>query len=333
MSSVRSPGPEARQLALLVLFLRSRRPLTREEIWRSVPGGWTGALASARRKFERDKRGLRELGVSLDYDALRGSYTLDRGRHALISMELTAGEGVLLRQAGALIAEDEGSPFAPEVLGALTRLMAAAHRPSALADPPSDLVLHHPATDDDPDLPVKLARAVLASRRRLPLHFEYRAARWSQPASRIVHPWGVFARRGRWHVVGECQTALAERSFRLAHARALEIPGLPDARPRFVRPPGVDLAAIAGCPPWRYRVHDPIDLTLECDAALADSIARALGGRAEGREVSVATSNLQALLARLIDWMPRVRVTGPPSAVSAWREPLQALLTLAEGGS
>ncbi len=326
MKHRRSQGPEERQLALLVLFLRSRGALTRAEIWAAVPGAWDGKEASARRKFERDKRALRELGVTLDFDALRGCYQLDRSRHALLPVQLTAGEGVLLRQAGALVVEDAASPFAPEVLGALTRFMAAAHRTSPLAEPPGDLVLHHPATDADPELPVKLSRAVLAARRRLPLRFTYRAPHHRGRTDRELHPWGVFAKRGRWFVVGECQHQGAERTFQLAHASGLEVVGLPDARPRFERPRELDLEALADRPPWRYPVHELCAVTLRAEAELADAIARALGGRAEGVEVIVEASNLPALFERLLDWSPRVSVQGPEEAVRAWREPLRELL-------
>ena len=336
---LRSPPPEERQLALLVALLRSRRAMTRAELYGALPEGWRGNAASSRRKFERDKRALRDLGVELHFDPARGCYSLDSTALRLGRLDLSPAEGVLLRQAAAAAVEDPAFPYAPEVLGALVRLSAAARTTSPLADPPSDLLVHHPAVElaEHPELAQRLAKLLRAVRRRLPVTFEYRRPWWPAASTRRLEPWGLFCRRGRWSVVGRCVDLAAERTYRLSGIEGLQVVGLPDSGPRFERPPGCDPAAAANRPPWRFDTHQEREVLVAVDAELAEGLARRLGEselrgeaaagpRGPRRLVAVRVTDAPALLRALRAELPRVAVLGPPDLAESWAAPLRRLL-------
>jgi proteasome accessory factor B len=319
--------PEERQLALLVALLRTRRPLMRSELWRTLPGAWPDT-AAGRRKFERDKRALRSLGIEFLYDPRRHSYSLDRRALRLGRLDLPEAEAVLLRQAAALAVEADGFPYGPEALGALVRLSAAGRRTSPLAEPPDDLLVHHPSLEvgRHPDLPNALARLLAAVRRRLVVTFRYRPEGGGAERARRVEPWGLFCKRGRWYLSGRCLDAGAERTFRVTRATSLRVRGLPDAGPAFERPADFDPGVRADRPPWRFAVHAARAVTIQVDRALADALARQLGGEVvQPGRVSVSTTNEPALLEELRRHLPRVAVVAPSDAAERWRRPLRAL--------
>ncbi len=320
--------PEERRLALLVALLRARRTLTRSELWDTLPGAW-GRGASGRRKFERDKKALRDHGIDLRFDPGRNGYALDPRAIRLGRLDLPAAEAVLLRQAAALAIEAEGFPYGPEALGAIVRLSAAAGRTSPLADPADDLLVHHPALEaaNHPALPRKLGQLLLATRRRLPVTFRYRPEAGGRAGRRTVEPWGLFCQRGRWYLSARCRAAGAERTFRVTRADGLSVKGLPDGPPAFERPADYDPADRANLLAWRFAVHDRIDVVLRVDPELVASLALRLDGREDGPErVIVPTTNQNALLAELRGHLPRVAVVGPPDVAARWREPLRALV-------
>ena len=74
------PAADQRILELLLLLLDAGRPLSRSEIFEAIPGYRTGNPPPGERKFERDKKELRELGVPLDQPDPDDTRLRDRSR-------------------------------------------------------------------------------------------------------------------------------------------------------------------------------------------------------------------------------------------------------------
>lgn len=326
-------GPNERQLALLALLRRHREPLSLERLRRELPGSWGGSKAAARRKFERDKKALAELGVILRYDPRMQGYALDRASLELRPIGLTPTQAALARQAAALVAEDPASPFAPEVRGAFVRLWAIDEPVDPEEPAPQDLVFHHPSRDHDPDLPDRLGRITLAAWRRLPIRFNYRRWPTACPLLRELQPWGLFASRGWWYVVGHCPAADARRTYGVSRISEVRVEGLPDGGARFERPAGFDLRAAATRKPWDFDLHDPVQVSMRVDAAIAPNVMRVLeqtvvDGDPDGDAPVLlhrTTTWTQALLDALREWIPRVEVVAPEKVLREWREPLDSV--------
>ena len=303
-----------------------------------MPEDYGGEPASARRKFERDKGDLADLGFPLGYDAVRNLYSPPVMALRQRRLLLGGAEAAVVRIALAVAAGDPASPLRTEANGCLARLARATAPPPVLPGlAPSRSVspnalpvqVHHPTRESAPHLHDALRRFGVAIRRRLPTTFTYEheagprrgggRRRW-----RAVEPWGLFAREGRWYLVGFDRDRQAERTFRVAEIDRLHVEGLPDGAPRFVRPPEFDIAAVAERRPWDFLVHAPVEARLRVDPVLAESAVRALGGdaRAEG-EVVVRTVTYAAALEDFAwERMPRVRPEAPERLVEAWRKRL-----------
>ncbi len=333
-------GPNARQLALLALLRRRRTPLSFEQLRTELPAAWAGSKAAARRKFERDKKALAELGVVLRYDPRGGGYKVDPRDLELRPVGLTRAEAALARQAAALVAQDPASPFAPEVRGAFVRLWSVDEPTDPESAPEQDLVFHHPTRDRDPDLPDRLGRLALAAWRRLPVRFHYRRWPTATPLHRELEPWGLYASRGWWYVVGRCPDVDARRTYSASRMSEVRVEGLPDGRPRFERPADFDLREAASRKPWDFDLHEPVEVTITVDSAIAENVARVLeatdddpDGGVPGRTTLRRRVTWTApLLERLREWLPRVEVLGPADARAEWRRPLDAIAARHGGG-
>ena len=326
-------GPNERQLAVLALLRRYRVPLSFERLRSELPQAWGGGKQAARRKFERDKKALAELGIVLRYDQRMRGYAIDRKALELRPVGLTPAQAALARQAAALVAEDRASPFAPEVRGAFFRLWSV-DEPTDPEEPVAeDLVFHHPTRDRDPDLPDRLGRLALAAWRRLPVRFRYRRWPTATPLDRALEPWGVYACRGFWYLVGRCPDAGGRRTYAVARLSEVHVEGLPDGRPRFERPADFDLRKAAARKPWDFELHDPVEVTIRADAAIAANVARVLGDIEPVEDAEVPGASLitrrvgwtQPLLEALREWLPRVEVLTPEAIRSEWRAPLDAI--------
>src|SRR6185295_7355800 len=83
---------------LLALLLETRVPLTLDNIVNQLAGQYPTGQTALRGAFERDKGLLRDIGVPIETEVLRGSsagqtgYRVDRDRYELRDLDLTEDE-------------------------------------------------------------------------------------------------------------------------------------------------------------------------------------------------------------------------------------------------
>ncbi len=249
-----------RILNLLAFLLTVDRPVTSEEIRRTV-GGYGDANAEAsRRMFERDKDLLRRLGIPLELrptDAweVEHGYVVPVDEYALPDPGLTDEERAALWLA-AQVVRIGGRPAGPE---ALFKLGGA---PLTMSGEPlaADLGQH---ADD-------LATTFAAVAERRELTFDYRGT------PRLVRPYGLVHRRGHWYVVGPEGDDERIKVFRVDRAAGL---ASGEERDAFTRP--ADFSAAAAIPeaPWEAGTEDVV-ATVHFDAEMAWWARRQLTGRA-----------------------------------------------------
>jgi proteasome accessory factor B len=204
-----------RLLGLVVCLLSTRRYLTAEQIRQAVPG-YPEDFEIFKRMFERDKEDLRDLGVPLEtgynqypFDDEAG-YRISQQAYELPELRLEADEAAVL---GLAVRVWRRAELANAAAGALLKLRAAG--------------VDDPGTDDpggpEPGIEPRLGRTEPAFgplweavRDRRPVRFPYRAAGRSDPAGRVLEPWGVVNRKGRWYVAGWDRDRGDTRVFRLS---------------------------------------------------------------------------------------------------------------------
>jgi proteasome accessory factor B len=200
--------PLERLINLLALLLESRRPLTFEDIRRTLPEAYTQEdKASAKRQFERDKDTLRQIGIPIDVvptDAfeIEEGYLVQRDRYELPDISFTPEE------AAALFVAAGGPEQDPQAAQAVRKLATGTE--TGLAS----LAEAAAAGGVDTSGPHLQAVADAAARRRR-VRFRYRPLE-GEPGDRQVDAWALLFRRGSWYLVGRDLDRDEVRSFRLS---------------------------------------------------------------------------------------------------------------------
>jgi proteasome accessory factor B len=197
-----------RLLSLVVCLLSARRYLTAAQIRDAVPG-YPDSFDAFKRMFERDKDELRELGIPLE-TGVNGSdeesgYRISRQAYELPEIRLEPDEAAVLGLAARVWRRAE---LAGAAEGALLKLRAAGIEAEEMSQPGIEPRLQTGEAAFGP-----LWEAV---RDRRPVSFGYLAAGRSSPQQRMLEPWGVVNRRGRWYVVGQDLDRGEQRVFRLS---------------------------------------------------------------------------------------------------------------------
>lgn len=179
-----------------------------------------------------------------------------------------------------------------------------------------------PIPDGEPtDIGVEHLKTILfavASRRRAQM--VYRA--WSgELTDRVVSPYHIVCRAGRWYVVGYCHLRRDQRVFRLDHIQSVAV--LADT----FDPPEIDaLAAVEqaiGQVPWRWEYRIRLDLSLDEAAQRIPRTIASVTREADSVIMRGYADDLAPLAHLLAGLRCRLVVLSPP-------ELRAALLALAE---
>ena len=202
-----------RLLSIVVLLLSSRRYLTAEQI-RAAVSGYPQEQEAFKRMFERDKEELRDLGIPLETGRSNPvdddlGYRISRQDYELPEIHLEPDEAAVLGIASRVW---QSAELAGAATGAALKLRAASREADGdgAASPPPGIQPR--LTTQEPSFG-PLWEAV---RDRRPVTFGHLAPGRSEPTKRILEPWGVVNRRGRWYVAGHDRTRDAPRVFRLS---------------------------------------------------------------------------------------------------------------------
>jgi len=283
---------------LLALLLETRVPLTLEQIADRL-GAYPAGGAALRGAFERDKAVLRDIGVPIETEVLRGDqagrtgYRIDRARYELAGLSLSTDERQALQLAVAAIRSGDAR-FGLLKLGG-----------SVAGDAP--VVTNVPALDALPTLrEAAAARAVV--------RFDYRGEQ------RELEPYALLLREGFWYVIGHDRGRGDRRTFRVDRIDGDVVAGAPG---EFVRPAGFDARAAFPSDPKELGGGAATARVL-VDAARArfvvDEVGAAalVGRRPDGAvELDVACANLDAFRSWLLGLGTHAEVLGPPDVRAA----------------
>ncbi|TFH53944.1 WYL domain-containing protein [Actinomyces viscosus] len=291
--SQQTRSTEERLVSLLLTLRNTTTGLSAEELVASVPGYASGDPAtnplSARRKFERDKDTLRELGIEVTTTGRPDEprYRIDEDDYTLPALHLSAEQAACLNLAASAWRDGDLPATARR---ALTKLRAVSEGPagSSAADLPT---LTADLSGDE--IPEALVAAV--DERRL-VTFDYVSARSGSTRARTVEPHHLRLSEGAWYLdAAEPRTADdAEEAWDGEDAKdATEDTGDPqDARGTSVTLLTFRLARIAG----PVTVHSrpgaftrlPAGTPSRRRALLAAFPGRALGLRLAGAHLDPA---------------------------------------------
>lgn len=284
-----------RLLNLLAHLLTVDRPVTADDIRRTVAGYDQPSDEAFRRMFERDKDLLRSMGVPLETvhtDAWETElgYVLRPDDYTLPDPGLSDEERAALWLALQVVRLG-GQPSGPE---AILKLGGA---PLVTAGEPlgADLGL---AADD-------LAAVFQSISERRPLRFVYR------DRERRMQPYSLLHQRGHWYVVGKSGGEL--RSFRVDRGSGWSADGPADS---FARPKGFSARDALPSAPWESGEAD-LEAVVDFDDDIAWWVERQLDpdllqSTDSGVRARLRVANPEAFVGWILGFDDKAEVVEPP---------------------
>lgn len=268
-----------RQLNLVSALLKAREPLAWPDIQKI--SGYNANLPkrSLQKRFERDLRDLRDIGVVVTHESLpRGErmYSLDRGSCLLPRMNLTPQQRLLLYRVGVSYLEGgDAGPLRDHLSRALVKLQAGSGI-SAFPDrlPPAILRRSLNRRPAEAALLEVIGLALIERRRVM---FDYERPK-SPRRRRIVAPYALVTRRGGWYLVAYDHERKAVRTFKLSRIRgkAAFAPGSRSGE--FDVPEGFDSESAFSTEPFGAGAGTVKDVRVHFSADVAFIVENELGG-------------------------------------------------------
>lgn len=339
-----TPDKTARWLDLLAYLLQHRFPVTREDIYTHVAAyrdeadaaGDDRALESLRRKFERDKDELRDLGITIETvslgqqagDEAGAGYRLPARDFYLPYLELgaAAGERPYTGLTRVRVVRDDVTALdratariAASGVPALAAAAASARRKLEFDLPlpvrAVERVLSRPLTGEDEKALETLQHAVAE---HVAVRCRYFAIGRDADEERVIEPYGLFFSGGRWYVVAWARERAAIRVFRVDRMREAERLKGKDAA--FAVPEDFSIRAYVGRAPWELSEAPPVAVTVrfafpESRWVLAQGIGDPVNELLDdgGAVLSFRVRDAQPFLRWLLTFRGRVRVLEPAS--------------------
>jgi len=276
----------ARWLDLLAYLLQHRYPVTREQIYEHVAGFRTDyetagdderALESLRRKFERDKDELRDLGIAIEtvnddgyrlrdrdfylpYLEADRSPSPARPYHGVQRLRLEKTDVALLDRATRRVAESGLPVLADAAVSARRKLEFDLTLPLHAIE----RVLSRPLTGEAAQSLEVLQRAVAE---HCAVTCRYFAIGRQAEEDRVIDPYGLFFNWGRWYTAAFSRERDAMRVFRVDRMKNAALMKGKDAA--FEVPDSFNIRDYAVRAPWELSESKPT--TVQVRFAFPDS--------------------------------------------------------------
>lgn len=318
-----------RRLLRLAAWLVKKGEATREEIYAEFSRDYDGDAAANEKKWTRDKRDLKKLGIPVHFveeEGEKGAYVVDPTACTLPRLEFAPDEAAVLWMAGQAALRTHDHPLHDDLEVALRKLaLGAKGLPPRAAPLESDgTVLEREQVREWLDV---LTEAV-ERRKRVKLVYRKPAG---ETTERHVDVYGYAWRRGHWIFVGYCHLRSAVRVFLLERVQSLAPAPAQRKKPDYDLPDDFDIRSWSRQEPWDYLVHEPREARVRFRRSLAKIApqlvpAAEVTAEADGARVArLVVRNLRGLVRQALAWGPEAEVIEPPEARRMARQILDDL--------
>lgn len=318
-----------RRLLRLAAWLVQKGEATREEIYAEFSREYDGDAAANEKKWSRDKRDLKKLGIPIQFveaEGERGTYVVDPTSCTLPRLEFAPDEAAVLWMAGQAALRTHDHPLHDDLEVALRKLaLGTKGLPPRAAPLETDTtVLEREQVRQWLDV---LTEAV---ERRKRVRLTYRKP-WGETTERHVDVYGYAWRRGHWIFVGYCHLRKAVRLFLLERVQDLALAPAERKKRDYDLPDDFDIRTWSRQEPWDYLVHEPREARVRFRHSLA-RIAQQLVPAADltaepgnARVARLVVRNLRGLVRQVLAWGPEAEIVEPPDARELARRMLDDL--------
>jgi proteasome accessory factor B len=315
--------PAERLLALTLVLLSSPYGLTIEELYRSIRG-YRLAIEkgdnpkTVEKKFDRDKKDLREAGIEVKVETIDGQqrYLIPRNSYVWPKgTSLSATQLTLMNLAAQVWAT---ASLSDQAKHAITKLKAL-----GTGGDSADLIGYAPRIRTHQPSFIPLSAAI---RDASVVTFNYRKPGESAVEKRTISPWLLKSEEGEWLVLGwdhdreEARNFMLKRiSSSIAAVKETDEPGYrestetelqtaADALASLVESQVAELEILPDSEPWfRYDMHLP--------------------GNGENGRIRVHYMDLHLLAEDIRDYGSAVKVISPPALADAVREGFEKVVS------
>jgi predicted DNA-binding transcriptional regulator YafY len=350
-----------RWLDLIAYLVGHRYPVTVEQILESVPAYRSPhetddktELDSSRRKFERDKDELRELGIPIEtvrfslndgmeqvegyrlarrdfylpYLRLIGSEAGEQTRRIGIDhVEIATEDLSIVREATRQVAALSSFPLRREAETALRKVSFDLTDPRG-ADRPPVHYLERPNAEEVAATMRKLSDALM---RRKRVKFEYHGIYRGKTTSRDVAPYALLFQSGHWYMIGHDALRDAQRVFRVDRMEDATPNRSRPKQPDYEIPDDFDVAENRHRPVWRMGGSDEPPLAVEVEFAFPRSLwaernahGQLVRSGPDGSAVrSFQVEQVDPFLRWILSQAGDAQILGPPELQDAYHRLLQ----------
>jgi proteasome accessory factor B len=318
-----------RRLLRLATWLVRKGEATREEIYAEFARDYDAGAEANEKKWTRDKRDLRKLGIPVRFVEDRGdkgAYVVDPTSCTLPRIDFAPDEAAVLWMAGQAALRTHDHPLHDDLEVALRKLaLGSKGLPPRAAPLETDAtVLEREQAREWLDV---LTEAV---ERRKRVKFFYRKPS-GDVTERHVDVYGYAWRRGHWIFIGHCHLRNAVRIFLLERVQTLALAPVQKKKHDYEIPDDFDIRSWSRQEPWDYLVHGPTEARVRFRGSLA-KIAPQLVPAAEvrtepdnARVARLVARNLRGLVRQALAWGPEAELIEPPEARRMARQMLDEL--------
>jgi predicted DNA-binding transcriptional regulator YafY len=346
-----------RILNLIAFLLRSKKPVPVEQILSKVRGYDDQAQRdSLMRRFERDKKVLRDMGVPLQYNSFSQGiegYFISQNDYYIGQVSLPSESLVLLNALADATKRQASGRIQEELRSALLKL-GFDSKPRSEEKDDQTKAFHGEFLDlklegNEGDAVNKLSEAVL---RRIPVRFTYYTIGRDATSIREVDPYGLgFAgqawHKGAWYLVGFCHRRGAVRVFKVQRIQgAVEFLKVEDGEDRFEFPENFQLRDHIARPLWELddlalplrgeNGEDPAKARIKVAHSLLSQLKELVpAAQSVSEDTSGAILELPVLRSRpflrfLLSYSGHIEILEPPELKDALREFAKEVLGLYE---
>jgi len=325
-TGAKTGSAERRLLRLAAWLVASGRPVTREEIYQAFPRDYTGKAEAREKKWTRDKRDLKRLGIPVVFveeEDDRGAYLVDPTSCLLPKLDFSPEEASVLWMAGQAALRTHDHPLRDDLDTALRKLVVGAK-----GLPPRAATLEADRAVLEPEqLRGWLETLAESVERRKQVKVLYRKPD-GEETERRVDVYGYAWRRGQWIFVGYCHLREAVRLFLVERVRSLAPAPVERKKPDYEIPPSFDIRDWSRQAPWDYLVHEGREASVRFRGSLARVADQLLPGAElatgpdNARVARLSVRNLRGLVRQALAWGPEAEVLSPPEARDMARQML-----------
>lgn len=333
-----------RQLHLLMHLLNAQETVSWENIKTEVRGYQVGDEKTLHRKFDRDKKELRDAGFTIEtgfhhFYGENAGYFLKPSSLSFKLPPLSEKERNLLFLLCHLFRKPGAFPFAETLLFSLAKLKAlASEDDSAPPEMPagSERVFMTPKSSqhDAPKISVYLRKIYDAVQKQKKISFLYQTPDSEKTEKRMLRSYVLYCRQGVWYVAGYSEERKGDRIFRMSRMKCLSVNAKNSSQPDYEIPRDFDLQKLlfketymAGKKesfPVRVRFSKEIAWLAQRHFAPQPKISETKHGE---KIFSLEIKNMKAFARKLLPYREHVNVVQPVELKKCVRS---ELLTLKE---